>query len=172
MANSNVAQQLTALANFRDSRALRPLLTYFFDRLSTFALTAAGLVITGASTATAKLGAAAFYAYVQGILVTKAASTNMAALVGTVANATFNVYVFSIDKSGTLYTTMGKAGATLAAIGFPTIPNTQAIIGFVIINPTGAGSFVGGTTNLDDGSVIPNAVYVSPVGAFDPTATY
>jgi hypothetical protein len=35
------------------------------------------------------------------------------------------------------------------------------MIGFVIVNPTGTGDFVGGTTDLDDATVAPNAVYVN-----------
>jgi hypothetical protein len=43
------------------------------------------------------------------------------------------------------------------------------MIGFVIINPTGTGPFVGGTTALDDATVVPNAVFVNVTGAFDPS---
>ena len=39
----------------------------------------------------------------------------------------------------------------------------------MIINPTGTGNFVGNTTALDDVTVVPNAVYVNTIGAFDPT---
>lgn len=169
---TNLQQQLEAIANYRDQRAIRPIWSYMYDRLSTCALASAGLVITGAAGTTAKVGATAFYASVFGTLVTKAAATSMPALSGTVANAKFNVFVFGIDNTGTMYSTMGTAGSTLATVGFPVTPRTQAIIGFVIVNPTGTGSFVGGTTALDDVTVVPNAVYVSPVGAFDPTAVY
>jgi hypothetical protein len=58
----------------------------------------------------------------------------------------------------------------LAAVKFPAIQVNKALIGFVIINPTGTGNFVGGTTALDDGTVIPGALYVNTVGAFDPSA--
>jgi hypothetical protein len=44
------------------------------------------------------------------------------------------------------------------------------MVGFLIIHPSGTGNFVGGTTALDDATVVPNAVYVSPTGAFDPYA--
>lgn len=103
-------------------------------------------------------------------LVTKAAS-DMAALAGTVTAAKFNVFCFFIDSAGTLTSAMGTEGATLATVVFPTFPPGKACIGFVIINPTGTGNFVGGTTALDDGTVIPNAVYVNTLGGINPTLT-
>jgi hypothetical protein len=109
------------------------------------------------------------YALAQGVLVTKAANTAMAALAGTVANATFNVFAFFIDRGGNLTSAIGSAGSTLAGVTMPTPPPGQAMIGFVIVNPTGTGAFVGGTTALDDATVVPNAVYVNTLGAFDPT---
>jgi hypothetical protein len=63
---------------------------------------------------------------------------------------------------------MGTAGATIGAVVFPTIPANRAVVGFVIINPTGTGNFVGNTTALSDGTVVPNAVYVNTVGTFNP----
>jgi hypothetical protein len=63
---------------------------------------------------------------------------------------------------------MGTEGATLAAVKFPQFPNDKALIGFVIIHPTGTGNFVGGTTALDDATVVPNAVYQNSTAGFDP----
>lgn len=140
-----------------------------YERLRSQCLTSAGLAIKTASSAIVKAGSVV-YAAANGVLVTKAANTDMAALSGTVTNAAFNVYVFTIDSGGTLYSQMGTEGSTLAAVRWPTINQERAIIGFVIINPTGTGNFVGGTTALDNGTVVPNAVYVNTQGAFDPTA--
>ena len=56
-----------------------------------------------------------------------------------------------------------------AAVKWPPLPAGKALVGFVVINPTGTGNFVGGTTALDDATVVPNAAYVSCGGAFDPT---
>lgn len=106
------------------------------------------------------------YALVTGILVTK--TTAEITLAGTVLTTKFNVFVLSIDNAGTVTATMGTAGATLGAVVMPTIPADNAVIGFVIINPTGTGSFVGGTTDLDDATVVPNAVYVNTLGSFNP----
>jgi hypothetical protein len=98
-----------------------------------------------------------------------AATTNMAALSGSVTNARFNVYVYMIDSAGTLTSAMGTEGATLAAVLFPDIPAGKAVIGFLIVNPTGTGPFVGGTTALDDATVVPNAQHISLVSGFDPS---
>lgn len=136
-------------------------------------LNSGALAIKAGASAIVKIGAAIYATAVDAsgnvVLVTKAINTDMAALSGTVANAAFNVYCFFIDSAGTLTTSMGTAGATLGAVVFPSFPATKTCIGFVIINPTGTGDFVGGTTALDDATVAPNAVYVNTVGAFRPT---
>lgn len=139
-------------------------------RLKTRALSSAGLVIKAGGSALVKAGTA-FYAAAGGTLVTKGANTDMAALAGTVTNAKFNVFVFFIDSAGTLTTLMGTEGATLAAVVWPTFPANKACVGFTVINPTGTGGFVGGTTALDDATVVPNAVHISVVGALDPSTS-
>ena len=78
-----------------------------------------------------------------------------------------SLWVF-VDSAGVVTSAMGTAGATLAKVSFPQFPVQKALIGFIVVNPTGTGNFVGGTTNLDDVTVVPNTVYVSPVGGFDP----
>lgn len=138
-------------------------------------LASGALAINGAGNTAAKIGsliyACALTAAGVPTLLTKAANTVMAALAGTVTNAKFNVYCFFVDSAGTLTTLMGTEGASLATIVFPTFPDDKACIGFVIINPTGTGPFVGGTTTLDDATVVPNAVYVNTVGSFKPTVS-
>lgn len=125
----------------------------------------AGLAIGSSSKAKAKI-ANTIYAFVNGVLLTK--TTAEITLSGTILTATYNVYVLTIASDGTVTASMGTAGATLAAVVFPTIPADSAVIGFVIVHPSGTGSFVGGTTELDDATVVPNAVYVNTVGAFNP----
>lgn len=142
-------------------------LTLLKDRLNSQLLVSGGLVIKGAASALVKAGSA-FQAIANGVLVTKTVNTDMAALVGTVTNASFNVYVFFVDSAGVLTSAMGTEGASLAAVVFPTIPANKACIGFIIVNPTGTGDFVGGTTALDDATVIPNVVYVNTPYPFDP----
>lgn len=167
--DSTISQLVNSLASERDRAALRPMLVAIAHCLSTQTLTSAGLAIKTAGSPIVKTGAAPFYASARGVFVTKAASTDLPALVGTVANGMFNVFAFFINSEGTLTSAMGTAGVSLARVKFPTIPGAQAIVGFVFINPTGTGNFVGGTTALDDATVVPNAAYISTVGQFDPT---
>lgn len=157
----------------RDSHsrfALTRLFYPLFDRESSGPLTSAGLVIHGAASALAKTGASDFYALASGVLVKIAASTDMPALVGTVTNAKYNVFCFFVDSGGTNTVAMGTEGGSLAALKFPQFPEGKSLIGFLIVHPTGTGNFVGGATALDDATVVPNVVYVSPTGAFDPYA--
>ena len=130
-------------------------------------LSTGGLAIKAGASALVK-AATLCKAWVNGTLVSIAANTDMAALSGTVAADLFNVYVFYVNSAGTLASAMGTAGATLGAVVFPTIPADSAVIGFIIVNPTGTGDFVGGTTALDDATVVPNVVYVNTPFPFNP----
>lgn len=167
MITDTLTRWLEGFAALKDAWACRRATEPLWDRYSSCALMSAGLVI---DTAKVKIGSSDFYALANGVPVKVAASTDMAALVGTVANATFNVFCFFVDSAGVLTTAMGVAGATLGAVVFPQFPTKKAFIGMVIINPTGTGGFVGGTTALNDGTVVPNAVYINGNGAFDPFA--
>jgi hypothetical protein len=164
----NLQRYLNSLTNPRDQVTLRTILQPVYDRFSSQCFSSAGLAIKTAGSAIVKAGSA-FYGIANGVLVNKASSTDMAALSGTVTAAKFNVFVFYIDSAGTLSSAMGTEGATLGAVVFPALPQKTAVIGFVVINPTGTGNFVGGTTALDDATVVPNAVYVNVDGPFDPT---
>jgi len=134
--------------------ALEQLQTNACDML----LNTGGLAIGSSSKAAVKI-ANTVYAMIDGALVKK--TTAEVALSGTVTNAKFNVYVLSMDASGTVTASMGTEGATIGAVVFPTVPDDEVVLGFVIVNPTGTGNFVGGTTELDDATVAPNAVYVN-----------
>lgn len=91
-----------------------------------------------------------------------AAATDTAALSGTVNNGTYNVFVFRTTGSTNATSAMGTAGATQAAVVMPAAAAASvATWGAIIIHPTGTGNFVGGTTALDDATVVPNAVYVN-----------
>lgn len=164
---AKLQQYLAGIDNYSDQQSLGPVLRALADRLSSQTLVSGALAINGAGNAAAKVGAAV-YAVANGALVTKAANTVMAALSGTVAQNTFNVYCFYLDSAGNLTTAQGGAGATLAQVAFPNQPQGKAMVGFVLVNPTG-GTFTGGTTPLDDGTAVPNAVYVNTLGAVDPS---
>lgn len=164
-----IRQWLSGIGSAADRAALDKVLTPIGDRISTQTLSTAGLAIKAGASAIVKTGASACQYAIKGKLGSIAAATDQAALSGTVTNAKFNVFAFFVDAAGTGTSAMGIEGATLGAVVFPPIPEGKAMLGFVIINPTGTGNFVGGTTALDDATVVPNAVYVNTIGPFDPT---
>jgi len=161
---------LAAMPDNASAAKLSQILTGIYRRLNSVTLTSPALVIKARASALVKTGATATTVSVEGVLASIAAATDMPALVGTVTADLFNVYVFSQDRAGTRYTTMGTEAATLAGVKFPSIPDNRAVIGFIVVNPTGTGNFVGGTTALDDATVAPNVVYNNTVGAFCVTA--
>lgn len=164
-----LAQRLLAIPDKAMARALQLVLEPYVERMKSCALSTAGLVIKAGSSALAKTGSAITHYIANGVKGRIAGSTDMPALVGTVTNAKFNVFVFTVDSGGTVRVQIGVEGATEAAIKWPVLDQKRAILGMIIINPTGTGNFVGGTTALDDVTVVPNAQYISPVGVFDPT---
>lgn len=127
--------------------------------LTTRLMGAGALAIKTTGSALAKTANTVVYS-IDGLIYTKAAS-DMAALVGTVHNTKFNIFAFTVNAAGTLHTYMGTEAAAISGVVPPTIPDGEISIGFVIINPTGTGDFVGGTTALDDATVVPNAQYVN-----------
>lgn len=138
-------------------------MTNVYDRMKSATLGSAGLAIKTGGSAVVKAGSA-FVAIANGVLVSKTANTDMAALSGTVADSKYNVFCFFVDSAGTLTSSMGTEAATLAAVVFPTIPANKAMIGFIIVATSGA-SFVGGTTALDAGTV--TVTYVNTQGTLD-----
>lgn len=162
---------LRQISNFRDmisQNIVRTIISPLFDRQSSLVLSSAGLVIKAGGGVLAKTGAAATKYFANGVYGSIAAATDMAAFSGTVVNATFNVFCFYVDNAGALTSQMGTAGATRALVKFPQIPVGKTLLGFVEINPTGTGNFVGNTTALDDATVVPNAFFNSVLSGFDP----
>lgn len=136
-------------------------LSTLFDKLQRAAcnkLLAKGTLAIHGSASTLVKTTNTAYLTVDGIMV-KLAAADLTALVGTVVNATFNVFVFTVNAAGTVKVYMGTAGTTLAGVVFPATTDGEALLGFIIVNPTGTGNFVGGTTALDDATVVPNVVY-------------
>lgn len=157
-----------SLSDKRDGYELQRVLQDVYNRMRSVMLTTAGLVIKAGASPIAKTGASITYYTAEGVTRSIAASTDMPAFTGTVANALFCPYVFSVDKAGTTYVQQGTAGASLQGMKYPELDPTRATIGIVIINPT-VGTFTGGVSALD--STAANAIYISPIGAFDPSAT-
>lgn len=128
--------------------------------LTSGVLNSAGLAI-GSGSKKKILLANTIYALFDGVMVSKTTSEITLTTAANVKNAKFNVLVLSMSSAGVVSCTAGTEGATLGAVVMPTIPVGNVTIGFVIINPTGTGGFVGGTTDLDDATVVPGAVYVN-----------
>lgn len=161
---STVYQVLAPVASSTDKQAMALLFENIASRLNSAATATAGLVINGASNAAARTGGTIFYATVGGRHVAIAASTVMPALTGlSIAANTFNIACFFINAAGTVTVRFGRQGATAAAVVFPDFPLNQALVGYLLI--THSSAFTGGTTALDTATT----VFVSPVGAFDPT---
>lgn len=133
-------------------------------------LSSAGLAIGSSSKKAIKIVNTIYY-MIDGVLYTKAsAEVAFTATTHDVANAKFAVFVLSIDSAGTVTITKSADADSLAAVVFPTVPDDEVVIGFVIINPTGTGAFDATSTDLDDGTVVPNAVYVNTPYPFNPNA--
>src|SRR5687768_4209726 len=94
---------------------LEPLLVKLQRALSAVCLSTAGLVIKAGSSALVK-AATAHRVYVEGTLVVVAANTDMAALAGTVTNAKFNVFVFTVNAAGTQRSYMGTEASTIGGV--------------------------------------------------------
>lgn len=161
----------------RAAAAVKKVLRGVYDRLSCQMHSNSTLVITATSgKKVPKTGAAISYGTVKGYPFSIAAGTDMPALAGTVTNAKFNVFCFFAnvaDQSLTasdMVSAMGTEAATLEGVAWPAFPEGKTLIGYIIINPTGTGDFVGNTTALDDATVAPGTIYISPVGPFDPSA--
>lgn len=164
--NGTISQHLLNIQEPIVRRAVQFILEALADRFASCMLGSAAIVISGASGTTAKTGAVAVNAIASNSLVNIPAGTVLPALVGTVAQNFFNVYVFYIDNAGVITVAMGTPAATLASVIWPNTPQGKAIVGALTANPTTA-PFIGGTTALDAANT--NVVYISPVGAFDPS---
>lgn len=159
-----ITQWLEAFGDVRQRNGLRNWAVPIGDRLSTSAMSTAGLVISSGGATTAKIGAVDCYASVQGVLVKIAAGTVLPALTGiTAAQNSFVTASFFVDGAGTVTVLGGSPGTTLAKAGWPSWPQGKALLGFLIITNTG-GVFTGGTTALDTATT----AFIS-VGHFDPS---
>ena len=97
---------------------------------------------------------------VGGIMYDLAATDNFWDLTGfNVTNALHNSCLLCVDNLGAMQIGIGTEAAALADVVLPDTPADSCVIGRVDVNVTGAGNFVGGTTDLDDVGVVPNAVY-------------
>lgn len=159
-----IRQWLEGVAGETTRKAIRVPLDAIGSRLSCQALNSAALEINAGGGFVPQIGSSTtFRALVQGHLVTIAAGTDMPAFTTAITAASFNVVCFFVDGAGTVTSLSGVEGTTAALVKFPNFPTDKALIGFILI--TYASAFTGGSTALDTATT----VYVSPVGAVDPS---
>lgn len=165
MTMEKLNQRINQFSNKSDARNLVLVLEKVYKRLGNVALTTPTLAV--ATTTTKIKSTTDYYGFVGGVLVKKAATDNLITLTtaANTTNALFNVVVFTINSSGTITNRYGTQGASLAAMTWPVMPADEAVFGILLLNPTGTGNFVGGTTAVNDGTVAPGAVYISPLSA-------
>lgn len=152
------------------SSDIRSALTKLQTNVVDLVLSSAALAIGSSSKKKVKIANTIYY-MIDGVMYSK--TTEEVAFTATthdVANAKFAVFVLSIDAAGTVTITKSADADTLAEVVFPTVPADEVVIGFVIINPTGTGAFDATSTDLDDATVVPNAVYVNTPYPFNPNA--
>lgn len=130
------------------------------DDLAAITLNAGVLAISAGGSALAKITNAIEY-IIAGVIA-RLAAANMPALAGTILQNNFGGWVFTVNAAGVVAARFMTQGASLATVVMPVIPVTDAVIGYVRLNPTAA-NFVGGTTLLDAANT--NAIYVdTPAG--------
>ena len=141
------------------------------------------LNVTGA-VATASLGNA-IYAVIDGVLSTKATASTITITGASVANNSFNVYLFALDASGALLCYAGTPATTLAGVQLPLIQEhsylasgsaasagglmgqKQVVIGGMVIANTSGAAFIPNTTLLNVVNLGTSAINLT--GAFFPT---
>lgn len=141
-----------------DLTAARTALVNLRVGLTNMALTDGGIAI---GTTLTKIKTAATITYIiAGVMYAKAATDDFWTLTGfNCTNAQFNKCLLCIDSAGAMQIAAGTEGASAGAVVLPAIPASYAVVGMVQVNPTGTGDFTGGTTDLNDGTVVPNATY-------------
>lgn len=164
-----MAKSITTSVGGLADAGLRASLTKLQTAAVDMTLNSAGLTIGSSSKPKVKIANTTYY-MIDGVIYSKTTAEITLTTANNVANAKYNVLVLTIDSAGTVTVTNGTEASTLAAVVFPSIPSSQVVLGFVIIHPNGTGGFVGGTTDLDDATVVPNAVYVQTPYPFNPNA--
>lgn len=159
---------IASLTNMTSHDSDRTLLGKIQRQLVDMSLTTGGVTIGSSSKKAVKI-ATTIYALIDGVLSAKTtAEVAFTATTHDVAAGKFAVFVLSLSTGGTVTITKSADAASLATVVIPATPAGNVVIGLVIVNPTGTGIFDATTTDLDDATVVPNAVYINVVGAFLP----
>ena len=114
MTMEKLTQRINQIGDLMVRRNLQLVLEGIYKRMGNFAIQGAGLTI---GTTKPKLtSGTAWYGMVGGVLVKKAATTDLITLTtaSNCTNAKFNVTVFTINSSGTITNRAGTEGASLS----------------------------------------------------------
>lgn len=103
------------------------------------------------------------YPVINGALFAAITSAETALPATTVLHLNYCIFVLYTVDGSALVVAAGTQATTLAAATWPTLPANAAVLGMVFVHPTGTGSFVAGTNDLDDGTITPTAVFVDCV---------
>ena len=128
---------------------------------------APALAISGAGGTAAKT-TAAFTAFVDGGVVSVAATTAMTAIAGTLADTKYAAWAFYVGPTGTISVSAKAADCTteaLAIAALPALPANVAQIGYITVrNAQGGGTaFTAGTTHLDATGIVTTYYNAMPV---------
>lgn len=136
-----------------------------------FVLTPATLVIKAAEGVVPK-SSSAFSVLCAGVVQSKAADTDMAALSGTLAAGKACLFIFYIDSAGTLTTvkTSDAASRAAALAALPALPANKVRLGYLIVENGTEANFVGATTALDATDITVTYVNEPAVAALGATA--
>lgn len=174
-----LTQWLQEIKDISARQALRQILSAIYEPLSSVSLASAAITVSAATTVAtgaAWIGAVSASNPAltsngarQAQLVQVASGVAMPALVGTILQNNFGLWLFIINAASVVSTSPLAQAATLAGIVYPAVPQGSTVIGGIVFNPTTA-TFIGGTTLTNAAST--NGVSINIAGAFDPTATY
>jgi hypothetical protein len=92
---------------------------------------------------------------------TKSATDNFWDLTGfNCTQGNYNQCYLYINAAGAASMVTGTQAVTLAGVVLPAIDTARSLVGILTVNPSG-GNFIGGTTSLTDGVVLPSVVYAN-----------
>ena len=168
--SSPIAYKYRLGTRLEDLQAQYNLLLAAVNRIylrNAFLLTAPVLAIKAGGSVTA-MSTGAFSAMAAGVIQSKAANTDMAAISGTVADTKSALWAFYIDSAGTLSASTKTADAASAAAALllkPAIPANKVELGYIIVTNASAAPFVAATTALDATGVTTTYVNSTAIAA-------
>jgi hypothetical protein len=95
---------------------------------------------------------------IDGIFYSKAPTDDLWTLTGlNCANGKYCRAILLLDSGGNASIVVSNQADSVRALSNPPIPDGKCVVGTLTVHPTGTGNFTGGTTALNDGTVVPNA---------------